>query len=76
MANNGYFALMQHAGMKNHKKKASVRLAFARKDSTLHKENRTVNHHHLVHQSKVEQKYSVLKHHRKVLSKCLSRIFL
>ena len=38
MANNGCFSLMQHAGMKSHKEKASVRLSFARKDSILHKE--------------------------------------
>ena len=33
---------MQHAGMKIHKEKASGRLAFARKDSILHKEKETV----------------------------------
>ena len=33
---------MQYAGMKCHKEKASVRLAFARKDSLLHKEKETV----------------------------------
>ena len=42
VANNGCFALMQHAGMKSHKEKVSVRLAFARKDSILHKEKETV----------------------------------
>ena len=42
VANNGCFALMQHAGMKSHKEKASLRLAFARKDSILHKEKETV----------------------------------
>ena len=42
VANNRCFTLMQHAGMKSHKKKASVRLAFARKDSVLHKEKETV----------------------------------
>ena len=38
VANNACFALMQLAGMKSHKEQASVRLAFARKDSILHKE--------------------------------------
>ena len=75
VANSRCFALMQHAGMKSHKEKASVRLAFARKDSVLHKEKKLQNHHHLVLQSKVERKYNVLKHHRKVLRKCLSRTF-
>ena len=42
VANNGCFALMQHVGMKSHKEKASVRLAFARKDSVLCKERETV----------------------------------
>ena len=42
VANNGCFALMQHAGMKSQKEKASIRLAFARKDSILHKEKETV----------------------------------
>ena len=42
VANNGCFALMQHAGMKSHKEKASVRLAFASKDSILHKEKETL----------------------------------
>ena len=42
VANNGSFALMQHAGMKNPKEKASVRLAFTRKNSILHKEKETV----------------------------------
>ena len=41
MANNGCFALMQHAGMKSYKEKATVRLALARKDSILHKEKET-----------------------------------
>ena len=40
--NNGCFALMQHAGMKSNKEKASVRLAFTRKDSILCKEKETV----------------------------------
>ena len=43
VANSGCFALMQHACMKSHKEKASVRLAFARKDSLLHKEKETVD---------------------------------
>ena len=42
MANNGWFALMQHAGMKKRHKKVSVRLAFAWKDSILHKERETI----------------------------------
>ena len=41
MANNGCFALMQHAGMKSHKEKASVRVELARKDSILHKGKET-----------------------------------
>ena len=40
VANNGIFALIQHAGMESHKEKASARLAFARKDSILHKEKK------------------------------------
>ena len=33
---------MQHAGMKSYKEKASIRLAFPRKDSILHKKKETV----------------------------------
>ena len=63
---------MPHAGMKSHKEKASVRLTFARKDS---KENETVEPSSSSSSEQSRTEKSVLKHHRKVLSKCLSRTF-
>ena len=75
VANSGCFTLMQHAGMESQKEKASVRLAFTRKDSILHKEKETVEPSP---SSSAESRTEIQcsEHHRRVLSKCLSRTFL
>ena len=69
---NECHVMMQLADMKDHKEKATVRFASAGRDSRLYKPGESVEPSSLSFsgQSGAE---SFLKHHKKVLSKCLSK---